>query len=160
MGTGTLILGSGLATPRFIDRTLDSTSKENERPEERIQKRMLEHKFGPKFHFRRHNLYYAHTDYLNSLNIDQSFGTYAPDMHIIKQETREETVSIWETSKFIDLLSQPLGSPIELTPEEANEIVRLAAGRRPDLPEGKDFTIEVREQLGHSLSDRLDKSES
>ena len=160
MGIYTLSLGSGLATTRFVDQTIDCISKENEKPEERIQNRMLEHKFGPKFYFKRHNLYYDHTNYLSSLNINQLISTFTPDLDVIQQETREETVSIWETPKFIDLLSQPLGSPIELTPEEADEIVRLAAGRRPDLPEGKNFTNEVREQLGHSLSDRLDKSES
>jgi hypothetical protein len=53
----------------------------------------------------------------------------------------------------------PIGSPIELTLEEADEVVRLAAGRRPDLLAGKDYEREVREILGHSLLDRIEKAE-
>jgi hypothetical protein len=66
--------------------------------------------------------------------------------------------SIWDTEKFKLLLSQPLGSPVELTRDEAEEIIRLAAGRKPDLPSGKIATREIREQLGHSIADRLKRS--
>lgn len=160
MVTCTLIHGCGLTTqPQYIDQTLDVASIENERSEKRIQQRMLEKKFGQKFKFSRHNIYYADADTINLLNINQVFDTFASDLQIIQPEITNQIVSIWETPKFIDLLSQPLGSPIEITAEEAEEIVRLAAGRRPDLPEGKDFVKGIREQLGHSLTDRLDKSE-
>ena len=43
------------------------------------------------------------------------------------------TLTIWDTPELKGLLDQPLGAPIELSFEEADEIVRLAAGRRPDL---------------------------
>jgi hypothetical protein len=51
----------------------------------------------------------------------------------------KENISIWDTPKFKRLLSQPIGSPIDLTKEEADEIIRLAAGRRPDLPSGSEL---------------------
>jgi len=56
----------------------------------------------------------------------------------------EEAKTIWNTPKLQALLAAPLGSPVELTQEEAKEIVRLAFGRRPDLPAGKKFVEEVR----------------
>lgn len=44
--------------------------------------------------------------------------------------------NIWDTPKLQQMLEQPVGSPVELTEEEAAEIVRLAFGRRPDLEPG------------------------
>lgn len=63
--------------------------------------------------------------------------------------------NLWGTPKFKSMLNQPVGSPIELTLEEAEEIVKLAAGSRPDLPTGKDFVKEVRTLLGHSIIGRI-----
>ena len=65
--------------------------------------------------------------------------------------------NIWNTDKFKYLVQEDIGSPIELTREEADEIVRLAYGSRPDLPPGNVVVGEVREILGHSLIERIDK---
>ena len=54
-----------------------------------------------------------------------------------------DETDIWGTSKLVELLKQPMGSPIELTREEALQIIRLAAGRRPDLPSGADYIAKV-----------------
>jgi hypothetical protein len=74
-------------------------------------------------------------------------------------KSSREIFTVWDTPKLKKLLEAPLGSPIELTMEEAAEIVRLAGGRRPDLPSGKEFVSEVREVLGHSLMERLKKTD-
>ena len=66
--------------------------------------------------------------------------------------------NVWDTPKLKKLLVEPMGAPIELTMEEANEVARLAFGRRPDLPSGKEFVKEVRGLLGHSLMERLKHS--
>lgn len=66
--------------------------------------------------------------------------------------------SIWDTEKFREILSQPLGSPVELTVDEAKEIIRLAFGHRPDLPTSGELVRQVRELLGHSIFERLDRS--
>ncbi len=63
--------------------------------------------------------------------------------------------NIWQTGKMRALLAQPIGSPVELTREEALKIVQQAAGRRPDLEPGKAFVEKTRELLGHSLIERL-----
>ena len=77
----------------------------------------------------------------------------------ILDESIKEVKTIWDTANLQALLNAPLGSPIELTREEASEIVRLAFGRRPDLPTGKALVEEVRELLGHSLIERLKDAE-
>jgi hypothetical protein len=79
---------------------------------------------------------------------------------------REESIStrrrlqpsVWDSPKLRQLLEQPLGSPIELSPDEAREIAKLAFGRRGDLPEGRRFVREVRELLGHSVIERLQRT--
>ena len=67
--------------------------------------------------------------------------------------------NIWETAKFRELLQQSLGSPVELTPDEADEIIRLAQGRRPDLMPGEELVRRVRKLLGHSVIGRLRRFE-
>lgn len=64
-------------------------------------------------------------------------------------------VGIWDTDKLQQMLKEPVGSPIELTKEEAAEIVRLAFGRRSDLEPGNAFVEKEREMLGASMIDRL-----
>lgn len=72
----------------------------------------------------------------------------------------ENTVeSIWGKGKLRTLLKEEIGSPVELTREEANEIVMLAFGSRPDLPSGKEVAGEMREMLGQSLIERINKKE-
>lgn len=51
---------------------------------------------------------------------------------------------VGDSSRLKHMLAQPLGAPIELTDEEAEEIVRLAAGSRPDLTPGKEYVEDVR----------------
>ncbi|MBI2907924.1 MAG: hypothetical protein HYX92_09740 [Chloroflexi bacterium] len=52
-------------------------------------------------------------------------------MKLVKEV--KDTRTVWDTPKLRKLVAQPLGAPIELTREQADEIVRLAFGRRPDL---------------------------
>lgn len=66
--------------------------------------------------------------------------------------------NIWGSTKLRKLLEEPIGSPISLTREEAREIVLLAAGRRPDLPDGKVYVRETREVLGHAMMKRVAKA--
>ena len=74
-------------------------------------------------------------------------------------EIGEKIENIWETQKLQRLVNEPVGSPIELTKEEADEVVRLAYGRRPDLLPGKELTEQIRGLLGHSLIERIGKVE-
>ncbi len=77
------------------------------------------------------------------------------DWDEIVTEPTQEGKTIWDTANLQALLSAPLGSPVELTREEADEVVRLAFGRRPDLRPGKEFVEEIRELLGHSIIERM-----
>ena len=52
--------------------------------------------------------------------------------------------------KLKELLKQPIGFPVELTLDEADGIVRNAAGRRPDFPSGKEYVDKVREHRPNS----------
>jgi hypothetical protein len=65
----------------------------------------------------------------------------------------------WDSQKLKTLLAQPVGAPIDMNQEEALEIVRLASGRRPDLPAGSDVVRKIRQELGHSLMYKNKKSE-
>ena len=153
MVTGTLTRRSAILP--IEGQTLDSDSSEVETPEEHLRQQLLESQHDLRLHFKRYNSYYADSDYFQSISNSYSYGTNSPDWGTV----HHEHLSIWDSPKFIELLSQPLGSPIELTLEEADEIVRLAAGRLPDLPSGIEYTREVRELLGRSIIDRLEKSE-
>lgn len=68
-------------------------------------------------------------------------------------------VDVWASSKMVELLRQPMGSPIELDLEDALEIIRKAAGRRPDLPSGIEFVRELRPDLGYSIIERVKKQD-
>ena len=46
-------------------------------------------------------------------------------------------------AKVQRILSEPLGTPIHLTREEAIAIVEAGRGGRPDLPPGKDYVRRV-----------------
>lgn len=159
MSIGTLVRVPVLVRKELPDQTLDTVEKEITSAEERLQQQMLECKFGQKLYFRKHNAYYADIDNFDGVLLGQKSGTSEPNWGTILPEIDKTTITIWDSAKLIELLSMPIGSPIELTSEEADEIVRLAAGRRPDLPAGKDYEKEVRELLGHSLLDRLEKAE-
>ena len=77
----------------------------------------------------------------------------------ILAETVSPVKDVWDTPKLQALLSAPLGASVEISREEADEIVRLAFGRRPDLATGERFVQETRELLGHSLIERLKSTE-
>lgn len=80
--------------------------------------------------------------------------TASLDWESVLREIASRATTVWDSSRLRDLLAQPLGAPVELTDEEAEEIVRLAAGRRPDLTPGKDYVEDVRTLLGHSILER------
>ncbi len=100
------------------------------------------------------------TDISHFASMSRSYGsgTGVGDWGSVLEEIQSHPRTVWDSRKLKELLSQPLGAPIDLTKEEAEEIVRLAAGRRHDLPSGADFTRRVREQLGHSLMERVKKA--
>jgi len=78
-------------------------------------------------------------------------GTASVPWERILREITSRVESIWDTPRLVNLLAHPLGSPVELTKEEAREVVRLAGGRRPDLTPGRDYVRRVRALLGHSI---------
>lgn len=84
-----------------------------------------------------------------NINWDEIIGIKSKD------EVEDEYTDIWDTPKLQRLVRDQVGDTIELTREEAEEIVKLAFGRRPDLPPGKQVVEEVREVLGHSIIERL-----
>ena len=55
-----------------------------------------------------------------------------------------DKLSVWELPKFKAMLEQPLGTPVELTREEAIAIAREAFGKRPDLPPGQEYVRRLR----------------
>ncbi|MFQ5880469.1 MAG: chorismate synthase, partial [Dehalococcoidia bacterium] len=52
--------------------------------------------------------------------------------------------SIWDSPRLQEMLRQPLGSPVNLTREEAIAIAREAFGKRPDLPPGDEYVRRLR----------------
>jgi hypothetical protein len=46
-------------------------------------------------------------------------------------------------AKLQKILSEPVGTPIQLTREEAIAIVEAGRGGRPDLPEGDEYVRKV-----------------
>jgi len=80
--------------------------------------------------------------------------TASIDWDSLLREIASPVTTVWDSPRLRNLLAQPLGAPVELTDEEAEEIVRLAAGRRPDLTPGKDYVEDVRTLLGHSILER------
>jgi len=158
MGTGTLVKSPGLTRQEVFNNTVDSTHREATSTEEQLQQQMLDNLFGQEVYFRGRDTYYADINHYKYASRGYSSGTSQSDWGGVPIST-SEPATIWDSAKFIELLSMPIGSPVELTFEEADEIVRLAAGRRPDLPSGKEYEKEVRELLGHSLIDRIEKAE-
>lgn len=77
--------------------------------------------------------------------------TASLDWESVLREIASRATTVWDSSRLRDLLAQPLGATVELTDEEAEQIVRLAAGRRPDLTPGHDYVRYVRSLLGHSI---------
>jgi hypothetical protein len=160
MSTGTLIRARSLVKEQPSDKTVDCTPKETTSTEEQMREQMLESAFGPELFFRTRNTHFADSAYFDSMFRRYMSGTSFGDWGTTRQDEIAGTESnVWDRPKFRKLVAEPLGAPVELTAEEADEIVRLAFGRRPDLPTGKDWTKEVRELLGHSMIERLKKTE-
>jgi len=67
---------------------------------------------------------------------------------MVRERTRRHAdpkpKSIWDKPRIKRILAQPVGSPIELTREEALAIVREGAGSMPHLPDGAVYTREAR----------------
>ena len=159
MSIGTLVRTPGLAGKLLPDRTLDCMSREISSPEEQIGEQMLEPRFGPELDLKTttQNMYVATAAYFNRILCRHASGTALDDWDIVPIGIRAAVSNVWDKPKLRKLMAEPLGTPIELTMEEADEIIRLAFGRRADLPAGKELVKEVRELLGHSLMERLGK---
>ena len=155
MTTGTLVRVSQPAKETSHDKTLDCDSSEIQSPEERIQSQLLDQDYGRGQFLRIEDMYFSDSYGFASGLISYLSASQLHDSKIQQSEVYRPIVSIWDTQKMKMLLAEPVGTPINLTVEEATEIVRLAAGRRPDLPAGEDVVKEVRELLGHSLMERL-----
>jgi hypothetical protein len=133
-----------------------------------VRHRMLVDNSGDPFLFRTHGSYVAGKAFARAVGVKGTVvltraaavkGTAGMNWDQILAKAIEEVKTIWDTPNLQGLLEAPLGAPVELTREEADEIVRLAFGRRPDLRPGKELVEEVRELLGHSLIDRLKEIE-
>ncbi len=162
MSTGTLIPTPSLVKEQSHDKTVDCVPKgESASPEEQFREQLLESTFGPELFLSTRNAYLADSAYLDSMFRKRyASGTSFGDWGTTSQAEIAGTASnVWDSPKLRKLVAEPIGTPIELTIEEADEIVRLAFGRRPDLPTGKDWTKEVRELLGHSMIERIKKME-
>lgn len=113
------------------------------------------------------NQFFSLADFLQIASFDLfrhaagqgNYGTATSEWYPAKGAVSESLTTVWDSLKLKKLLAEPLGSPVELTREEADQIVWLAFGRRPDLPPGKQFVEEVREILGHSMMERLREAE-
>jgi len=143
MTTGTLVRVSQSAKEASHDKTLDCDSRETQSSEGRIQPQLLDQDYDRVQSIERGDMYFS------------DYYSFPYDWNIQQSEVHQPIVNVWDTPKMKSLLAEPLGTPVALTKEEATEIVRLAAGRRPDLPAGEDLVKEVRELLGHSLMERL-----
>jgi len=160
MSTGTLIQAPSLVKKQAPDKTVDCASKEITSPEEQIREQLLESEFGPELFFRTHDAHFANPAYFNSMFRRYASGTSFGDWDTTSQTKIDGIASnVWDSPRLRKILAEPVGTPVELTMEEADEIVRLAFGRRHDLPTGKEMVKEVRELLGHSLIERLKKTD-
>lgn len=158
MTTGTLLRRQGIDKKVSGDITEGCVSGEIQPPEAQIRKELLEQDLGPEIFYKEEDAYFASGTHFVYMGRGLAANTSATDWDIAKVQVHELAFNIWDTPKLKSLLNEPLGTAISLTMEEADEIVQLAAGRRPDLPAGKEFTREVRELLGHSLMERLKKA--
>lgn len=157
MGTGTLVQAPELIEQPWPDNTLDVTSK-SVSSEDRLKEQVFENISEPVPFYMGNETYFASPAYLNAV-CHTTHTTPITNWDTMLNEIMKGGFTIWDTPKLQSLLVEPVGAPIDLTFEEANEIVKLAAGRRHDLPPGKDVIKEVREVLGHSLMKRLKKAD-
>jgi hypothetical protein len=158
MTTGTITRMSMPARDVSIERTVDSTRVDRPSDQERIQRQFLEEDGGRPLFYLDSQTCLADQAHFRYISRGHRIGTATGIWDTFLAELCRTPPTVWESPKLRKLLADPLGSPIELTPEEADEIVRLAAGRRPDLPKSKEFLDEVRELLGHALMERFEKT--
>lgn len=159
MTTGSLFRRQGVDEKVSADITEGCVLGESQPPEEQVRKELLEQEFGTEVFFKEQDAYFANAMHFGYMARGLAVSTSATDWELAKVQVHELAFNVWDTPKLKRLVNEPLGAPISLTMEEADEIVQLAAGRRPDLPVGKEFVREVRELLGHSLMERLKKAE-
>jgi hypothetical protein len=62
-----------------------------------------------------------------------------------KKARRHAKGSIWDTPRIKKILAEPVGAPIDLTPEEALAIARASFGRgKGRWPDGAEYVKQVR----------------
>jgi len=159
MSTGTLVRLSTSPKTAPPNTTQGTTPEDFVYPDKQMRDQTLEQTFGPKWFYQSYTPYLAGAEHSTYASQRCLPGTTFAGWDVTEPQVSRLLPNIWSTQKLKALLLQPLGSPIDLTIEEADAIVRLAAGSRPDLPSGKEFVEQVRELLGHSLIERLKKSE-
>lgn len=157
MTIGTLIRPSRIEIARISNITTDCNDEELKSSEEQERNELLKREYGSELVFTEPN-YYGDVDDLYSIDTESASGRLVASLVKAQETIHKQESNVWNSDKLMKLLGEPLGSPISLTREEAKEIIRLAAGRRPDLPTGKEFVREVREILGHSLTERVEKA--
>lgn len=155
MTAGTLIRPSRIVGIKNSDVTAGCNEEELESQEERNEILREQHGLNT---IKTGLYYYDGANDSDLINTGFASGRLAARLGKAQEAIYEQAQNVWESDKLIKLLEQPIGSLISLTIDEAREIVRLAAGRRPDLPSGKVFVNEVREILGHSLAERVKKA--
>lgn len=158
MTTGTLTHMRGIDGELSTNKTVGCVCRETEPAEEQIRKELLEVEYGPEVFYEEEYAYFANPIHFQYMAGGMAGHTSRADWKRASAWAQELALNVWDTPRLKRLLDAPLGAPISLTMEEADEIVRLAAGRRPDLPAGEKFTRDVRELLGHSLMGRLKKA--
>jgi len=66
-----------------------------------------------------------------------------------KKARRHAKGSIWDTPRIKKILAEPVGAPIDLTPEEALAIARASFGRgKGRWPDGADYVKKIRRESG------------
>lgn len=155
MTTVTLIRPSRIVETRISDVTAGCNEEEPESQEEKSD--YLREQHGLKS-VNTGLYYYDGVNDSDLIDTESALGRLVANLGKEQELIYNQNKNVWDNDKLMKLLEQPIGSPISLTSDEAKEIIRLAAGRRPDLPSGKVLVNEVREILGHSLLERVKKA--
>lgn len=75
-----------------------------------------------------------------------------------KISENEKVETIWDKSNIKAMLEEPVGNPVYLSREEAEEIASLAFGSNPSLPRGEDYVRQVRSIFGKSLMRKIKRA--
>jgi hypothetical protein len=157
MTTGTLIRPSKIGVIRTSDVTAGCNEEELESREEGKRNEFLRRRDTLEL-VNTEPYYYSDANDLDLENTGAETGRMAASLGQAKETLHKQASNIWDSDKLVKLLDEPIGSPVSLTIDEAREIISLAAGRRPDLPSGKELVRGVREVLGHSIAERVKKA--